>query len=296
MPKLTSLRSEKRLLDRQAADRIRAHILERHPAGRRPPARDAARRGAGGQPRHGARRARAPRQRGAGDAGRLHPLAGLRDHPARRLGDLHPAGRARGAGGAAGRRERRPRGRRRPAGGRSPRWPTAVEERRFEDVADIDFRLHREIVALARHRRLAEQHAHVMQQVRFHMVHAGFFPTDYQALGRGARRADRGGGERRRRARRAAGAHPQRGRGAPARPSAESRPPTARPPDAEETRREERDAFHPGQPDQRPQHRAEARVREVVTREAAASSTARPRWSGSSSTTSARRTGPPAAC
>ena len=28
MPKLTSLRSEKRLLDRQAADRIRAHILD----------------------------------------------------------------------------------------------------------------------------------------------------------------------------------------------------------------------------------------------------------------------------
>ena len=52
----------------------------------------------------------------------------------------------------------------------------AVEEGRFEDVTDIDFRLHREIVALARHRRLAEQHAHVMQQVRFHMVHAGFYP------------------------------------------------------------------------------------------------------------------------
>ena len=35
MPKLASLRSEKRLLDRQAADRIRAHILEGIlPAGR----------------------------------------------------------------------------------------------------------------------------------------------------------------------------------------------------------------------------------------------------------------------
>ena len=28
MPKLSSLKSEKRLLDRQAADRIRSHILE----------------------------------------------------------------------------------------------------------------------------------------------------------------------------------------------------------------------------------------------------------------------------
>ena len=58
----------------------------------------------------------------------------------------------------------------------------AVDEGRLEDVTDIDFRLHREIVALARHRRLAEQHGHVMQQVRFHMVQSGFYPTDYQAL------------------------------------------------------------------------------------------------------------------
>jgi DNA-binding GntR family transcriptional regulator len=57
-----------------------------------------------------------------------------------------------------------------------------VEKGRFEEVTDIDFRLHREIVELARHGRLADQHANVMQQVRFHMVHAGFYPTDYPAL------------------------------------------------------------------------------------------------------------------
>jgi DNA-binding GntR family transcriptional regulator len=57
----------------------------------------------------------------------------------------------------------------------------AVEERRFAAVADIDFRLHREIVALARHRRLADEHARMLQQVRFHMVHAGFLPSDYRA-------------------------------------------------------------------------------------------------------------------
>ena len=58
----------------------------------------------------------------------------------------------------------------------------AVAERRFEAVTDIDFRLHQEIVALAGHRRLSEQHGQVMQQVRFHMVHAGLLPADYEAL------------------------------------------------------------------------------------------------------------------
>ena len=46
----------------------------------------------------------------------------------------------------------------------------------------IDFRLHQEIVKLAHHRRLAEQHAVILQQVRFHMVHSGFLPSDFGAL------------------------------------------------------------------------------------------------------------------
>ncbi len=58
----------------------------------------------------------------------------------------------------------------------------AVQENRFSDVTDIDFRLHQEIVELARHRRLAEQHDYILQQVRFHMLHSGFLPRDYSAL------------------------------------------------------------------------------------------------------------------
>ena len=58
----------------------------------------------------------------------------------------------------------------------------AVRDGRLEDVTDVDFRLHQEIVALAHHKRLAEQHGDIMKQVRFHMVHSGFFPKDYSAL------------------------------------------------------------------------------------------------------------------
>jgi DNA-binding GntR family transcriptional regulator len=58
----------------------------------------------------------------------------------------------------------------------------AVRDGRLEDVTDVDFRLHQEIVALAHHKRLAEQHGNIMQQVRFHMVHSGFYPKDYSAL------------------------------------------------------------------------------------------------------------------
>ena len=58
----------------------------------------------------------------------------------------------------------------------------AVNDKRLEDATDVDFRLHQEIVALAHHKRLAEQHGYIMQQVRFHMVHSGFYPKDYSAL------------------------------------------------------------------------------------------------------------------
>jgi DNA-binding GntR family transcriptional regulator len=58
----------------------------------------------------------------------------------------------------------------------------AVRDGRLEDVTDVDFRLHQEIVALGHHKRLAEQHGNIMQQVRFHMVHSGFYPKDYSAL------------------------------------------------------------------------------------------------------------------
>lgn len=58
----------------------------------------------------------------------------------------------------------------------------AIRERRFQDATDIDFDLHGAIIALAHHRRLAEQHKLIMHQVRFHMVQSGFLPGDYDAL------------------------------------------------------------------------------------------------------------------
>jgi DNA-binding GntR family transcriptional regulator len=58
----------------------------------------------------------------------------------------------------------------------------AVREKRLNDVTSLDFRIHEEITAIAGHRRLAEQHHHIIQQVRFHMVNAGFLPKDFAEL------------------------------------------------------------------------------------------------------------------
>jgi DNA-binding GntR family transcriptional regulator len=57
----------------------------------------------------------------------------------------------------------------------------AVAGARYPEAAEADFRLHEAIVAQAGHGRLAQQHRVVLQQVRFHMVHAGFLPQDYGA-------------------------------------------------------------------------------------------------------------------
>lgn len=58
----------------------------------------------------------------------------------------------------------------------------AIREKRFKDVTDADFRVHEEIVAAAHHGRLADQHRFILQQVRVHMVHAGFLPRNYREL------------------------------------------------------------------------------------------------------------------
>lgn len=58
----------------------------------------------------------------------------------------------------------------------------AVDEGRLEDATDIDFALHTAIIELARHKRLARQHRYVIQQVRFHMVQSGFLPKDYAKM------------------------------------------------------------------------------------------------------------------
>jgi DNA-binding GntR family transcriptional regulator len=181
MPKLTSLRSEKRLLDRQAADRIRAHILEGIlSAGARLLETQLAEEL---EVSRGTVRAALALLASEGlvtqvaftrwqvsettprDAWEIYTLRAALEGLAARLA----AANASPEDAEALRRS-------------MAEMAAAVDEGRLEDVTDIDFRLHREIVALARHRRLAEQHGHVMQQVRFHMVQAGFLPKDYHAL------------------------------------------------------------------------------------------------------------------
>jgi DNA-binding GntR family transcriptional regulator len=181
MAKLASLKSEKRLLDRQAADSIRDHILDGTlPAGARlletqlseelEVSRGTVRAALAVLAREGLVQQVAftrwqvsettPR-----DAWELYTLRAALEGLAAR----HAAANVTAADG-----------KRLKATGAE--LAKAVKEGRLQDVTDIDFRLHREIVELAHHRRLAEQHGYLMQQVRFHMVHSGFFPTDYAAL------------------------------------------------------------------------------------------------------------------
>jgi DNA-binding GntR family transcriptional regulator len=182
MPKLTSLRSEKRLLDRQAADRVRAHILEGIlPAGARlletqlafelEVSRGTVRAALALLANEGLVTQVAftrwqVSQTTPRDAWEIYTLRVALEGLGARLAAANASPEA----GVALR-------------GAIAEMARAVDERRLEDVTDIDFRLHRQIVALARHRRLAEQHGHVMQQVRFHMVQSGFYPRDYMALG-----------------------------------------------------------------------------------------------------------------
>ena len=58
----------------------------------------------------------------------------------------------------------------------------AIRDNRFEDATDIDFELHMAIIGMAQHGRLADQHRLVLHQVRFHMVQSGFLPKDYDHL------------------------------------------------------------------------------------------------------------------
>ncbi len=180
MSKLTSVKSEKRLLDRQAADSIRAHILDGIlPAGTRLLETQLAEEL---EVSRGTVRAALALLASEGlvtqvaftrwqvsettprDAWELYTLRAELEGLAARLAAANA-----GPEHAASLRHT------------IAEMAAAVDEKRFEDVTDIDFRLHREIVALARHRRLADQHAHVVQQVRFHMAQSGFYPSDYRA-------------------------------------------------------------------------------------------------------------------
>lgn len=181
MVKLGSLKSEKRLLDRQAADRIRDHILQGIlPAGTRlletqlseqlEVSRGTVRAALAVLAREGlvlqvAFTRWQVSETSAVDAWELYTLRAALEGLAARMAATNVTA-------ADGKRLRQT----------GAELAKAVQENRLPDVTDIDFRLHQEIVELAHHRRLAEQHAYIIQQVRFHMVHSGFFPRDYSAL------------------------------------------------------------------------------------------------------------------
>ena len=181
MAKLTSLKSEKRLLDRQAADGIREHILEGIlPAGARlletqlseelEVSRGTVRAALAQLAREGLVQQVAftrwqVSETSPRDAWELYTLRAALEGLGARLA-------AENASAVDAKRLR----------ATVAELTKAVKDQRFEDVTDIDFRLHQQIVEIAHHRRLAEQHGYIMQQVRFHMVHSGFLPKDYSAL------------------------------------------------------------------------------------------------------------------
>lgn len=181
MAKLTSLKSEKRLLDRQAADGIREHILEGIlPAGARlletqlseelEVSRGTVRAALAQLAREGLVQQVAftrwqVSETSPRDAWELYTMRAALEGLAARL--------AAGNASAVDAKKLK---------ATVTELTKAVKDQRFEDVTDIDFKLHQQIVELAHHRRLAEQHGYIMQQVRFHMVHSGFLPKDYSAL------------------------------------------------------------------------------------------------------------------
>jgi DNA-binding GntR family transcriptional regulator len=181
MAKLTSLKSEKRLLDRQAADGIREHILEGIlPAGARlletqlseqlEVSRGTVRAALAQLAREGlvlqvAFTRWQVSETSPRDAWELYTLRAALEG----LGARLAAGNASATDAKT-------------LKATVAELTRAVKDQRFEDVTDIDFKLHQQIVEIAHHRRLAEQHGYIMQQVRFHMVHSGFLPKDYSAL------------------------------------------------------------------------------------------------------------------
>ncbi len=178
MAKLASLKSETRLLDRRAADLIRSHILDGVlAAGARlletqlseelGVSRGTVRSALAVLAREGLVQQIAftrwqVAETSVADAWEVYTLRGALEGLAARLA----AGNITKSDGQA-------------LKATAAELSTAIAEQRYHDVTDIDFRLHREIVALARHRRLADQHQFILQQVRFHMVNAGFLPKDY---------------------------------------------------------------------------------------------------------------------
>lgn len=51
-----------------------------------------------------------------------------------------------------------------------------------EAATDADFRMHKTIVSMSGHNRLVQEHEKLILQVRFQMTHIGFVPRDYSDL------------------------------------------------------------------------------------------------------------------
>jgi DNA-binding GntR family transcriptional regulator len=181
MAKLASLKAEKRLLDRRAADQIRVHILEGVlPAGERlletqlsaelEVSRGTVRSALAQLANEGlVKQVAFTRWEVSGasvsDGWEIYTLRAALEGLGARLA-------AANVGEADGKRLR----------AIADDLVRAVREGRFQDATGFDFDLHAAIVELAHHRRLAEQHRFILQQARFHMVQSGFLPDDYEAL------------------------------------------------------------------------------------------------------------------
>lgn len=181
MSKLVKLPVEKRLLDRQAADLIRTNILTGQllPGRRLPEAQLALElavsrgtvRAALAQLAHErlVRQVAFTKWEVSGtslqDAWEVYTLRSTLEGLAARLAACHGSADARVQLQEVGRS-----------------LTSAIREARFRDVTEADFRVHEQIVAMTGHARLVDQHRLVLQQVRFHMVHAGFLPRNYREL------------------------------------------------------------------------------------------------------------------
>ena len=181
MTRLASLKTEKRLLDRRAADHIRSHILggvlpaksrlletqlsEELEVSRGTVRSALAQLAAEGLVRQVAFTRWEVSGTSAADAWEIYTLRGVLEGLGARL--------------AASSVTREEGAKLRTIGGELLR---AIREGRYQDATDIDFDLHAAIIAAARHGRLADQHRLILHQVRFHMVQSGFLPKDYDHL------------------------------------------------------------------------------------------------------------------
>jgi DNA-binding GntR family transcriptional regulator len=181
MAKLVGLSVEKRLLDRQAADLIRTNILTGAlPPGKRLPETQLAQELAVSRGTVRAALAQLAHERLVSQvAFTKWEVSGTSLHDAWELYSLRSALEGLAARLAARRASAADRGRLKEAGAA---LVAAIREARFKDVTDADFRVHEEIVAAAHHARLSDQHRFILQQVRVHMIHAGFLPRNYREL------------------------------------------------------------------------------------------------------------------